>query len=102
MRVILPALYPPIIAMLLALVFRGVAFEFRWRDPAPSRVWDMAFTVGSIVAAFAQGMALGALLQGITVEGRAYAGGWWDWLTPFSLLVGVSLVAATRCSAPPG
>ena len=90
--IILPALYAPIIAMLLALVFRGVAFEFRWRDPAHRRYWDFAFTTGSIVATLAQGITLGALLQGIAVEGRAYAGGWWDWLTPFSLLVGVSLV----------
>lgn len=92
--VILPALYAPIIAMLLGLIFRGVAFEFRWRDPRHRAAWDVAFTGGSVVAALAQGIALGALLQGIAVEGRAYAGGWWDWLTPFSLLVGVSLVVA--------
>ncbi|TXN40314.1 cytochrome d ubiquinol oxidase subunit II [Methylobacterium sp. WL7] len=92
--VILPALYAPIIAMLLGLIFRGVAFEFRWRDPGHRAAWDVAFTGGSLVAAFAQGIALGALLQGIAVEGRAYAGGWWDWLTPFSLLVGASLVIA--------
>jgi cytochrome bd ubiquinol oxidase subunit II len=90
--IILPALYAPLIAMLLALIFRGVAFEFRWRDPEHRRYWDFSFTFGSIVAALAQGITLGALLQGIAVEGRAYAGGWWDWFTPFSLLVGVSLV----------
>jgi cytochrome d ubiquinol oxidase subunit II len=90
--IILPALYAPIIAMLLALVFRGVAFEFRWRDPEHRRYWDFAFTSGSILATLAQGVTLGALLQGIAVEGRAYGGGWWDWLTPFSLLVGFSLV----------
>jgi cytochrome d ubiquinol oxidase subunit II len=90
--IILPALYAPIIAMVLALIFRGVAFEFRWRDPGHRRYWDIAFTTGSIVATLAQGITLGALLQGIAVEGRSYAGGWWDWLTPFSLLVGVSLV----------
>ena len=90
--IILPALYAPIIAMLLALVFRGVAFEFRWRDAAHRRFWDLGFTLGSVVAALAQGITLGALLQGITVEGRSYAGGWWDWLSPFSLLVGASLV----------
>jgi cytochrome d ubiquinol oxidase subunit II len=90
--VIMTALYPPIIAMLLALVFRGVAFEARWRDPAHRPWWDAAFTGGSIVAAFAQGIALGALLQGIRVEGRAYAGGWLDWLTPFSLLTGACVV----------
>jgi cytochrome d ubiquinol oxidase subunit II len=92
--VILSALYAPIIAMLLALVFRGVAFEFRWRDPAHRRTWDIAFTGGSFVAAMSQGIVLGALLQGIEVGDRAYAGGWWDWLTPFSLLTGVSLVVA--------
>jgi len=90
--IILPALYAPIIAMVLALIFRGVAFEFRWRDPGHRRYWDFAFTTGSIVATLAQGITLGALLQGIAVEGRSYAGGWWDWLTPFSLLVGFSLV----------
>ena len=90
--IILPALYAPIIAMVLALIFRGVAFEFRWRDPGHRRYWDFAFTTGSIVATLAQGVTLGALLQGIVVEGRSYAGGWWDWFTPFSLLVGVSLM----------
>ena len=89
---ILSALYAPIIAMLLALVFRGVAFEFRWRDPRHRPLWDVAFTGGSIIAALAQGITLGALLQGIAVQNRTYAGGWFDWLTPFSLLVGVSLV----------
>lgn len=90
--VVLPALYAPLIAMLLGLVFRGVAFEFRWRDPAHRGFWDFAFCAGSLVATLAQGITLGALLQGIAVEGRAYAGGWWDWLSPFSLLTGVSLV----------
>jgi cytochrome d ubiquinol oxidase subunit II len=91
--VILPATYPLIIAMLLGLVFRGVAFEYRWRDPGHQRFWDAAFTGGSLVAALAQGMTLGALLQGIEVEGRAYAGSWWDWLTPYTLLTGLGTVA---------
>ncbi|MWV27176.1 cytochrome d ubiquinol oxidase subunit II [Aurantiacibacter rhizosphaerae] len=91
--VILPATYPLIIAMLLGLVFRGVAFEYRWRDPAHRAFWDGAFTIGSLVAAMAQGMTLGALLQGIEVEGRAYAGSWFDWLTPYTLLTGVGTVA---------
>lgn len=90
--IILPALYAPMIAMLLGLVFRGVAFEFRWRDPGHRAVWDRAFTAGSVIATFAQGIALGALLQGISVEGRAYSGGWWEWLSPFSLLTGLALV----------
>ena len=91
--VILPATYPLIIAMLLGLVFRGVAFEYRWRDSAHQKFWDAAFTGGSLVAALAQGMTLGALLQGIEVDGRAYAGSWWDWLTPYTLLTGLGTVA---------
>ena len=91
--VILPATYPLIIAMLLGLVFRGVAFEFRWRDPSHRRLWDFAFTGGSLVAAMAQGMTLGALLQGIDVVDRAYAGSWFDWFTPYTLLTGVGTVA---------
>lgn len=90
--IILPALYAPLIAMLLGLVLRGVAFEFRWRDPAHRALWDRAFTGGSAVATFAQAVALGALLQGISVQGRAYSGGWWEWLSPFSLLTGVALM----------
>lgn len=91
--IILPATYPLIIAMLLGLIFRGVAFEFRWRDPAHERLWDFAFFLGSLVAAMSQGMILGALLQGVAVEGRSYAGGWLDWLSPYSLLTGVGVVA---------
>ena len=92
--IILSALYAPVIVMLLALVFRGVAFEFRWRDPRHRRFWDASFTGGSIVAGLSQGIILGALLQGITVNGRAYGGGWWDWLTPFTLITGVCVVIA--------
>jgi cytochrome d ubiquinol oxidase subunit II len=91
---IMPALYPAIIAMLLALVFRGVAFEFRFR--ARSRqgrtMWDTAFWIGSTVAGFCQGLALGGLLQGIKVVNRAYAGGWFDWLTGFTILCGIAVV----------
>lgn len=90
--IIMPALYAPIIAMLIGLILRGVAFEFRWRTRRAQFLWDWAFAGGSLLAAFAQGVALGALVQGIPVEGRAYAGGWWNWLTPFSLLTGVALV----------
>ncbi|MGE0846675.1 MAG: cytochrome d ubiquinol oxidase subunit II [Flavobacteriaceae bacterium] len=90
--VVLPALYMPVIVMLLALVFRGVAFEFRWRTERGRFLWDWAFAGGSLVSTFAQGIALGALVQGIPVANRAYAGGWWDWLTPFSVLTGVALV----------
>ncbi len=90
--VIMPALYIPIIIMLLALVFRGVAFEYRWKTERWKRVWDVAFTGGSATAALMQGIALGALVQGIDVVDRAYAGGWWDWLTPFSVLTGVAVL----------
>jgi cytochrome d ubiquinol oxidase subunit II len=92
--IIMPAMYPTILAMLLALVFRGVAFEFRFR--AVTRRgrgwWDVAFCGGSLVAAFAQGLTLGGLLQGIRVVNGAYAGGWWDWLNGFTLLCGCAVV----------
>jgi cytochrome bd ubiquinol oxidase subunit II len=90
--VVLPALYAPITAMLLGLIFRGVAFEFRFRSTRRKLLWDWAFASGSTLAAFAQGIALGALVQGIPVAGRAYGGGWWDWLTWFSILTGLALV----------
>ena len=91
---ILPALYPPIIAMLLALIFRGVAFEFRFKALTRGglALWDFAFFGGSIVAGFCQGVILGALIQGIKVRGDAYAGGWFDWLSGFSILCGISVV----------
>ena len=91
--VVLPATYPLIIAMLLGLVFRGIAFEFRWRDERHRPMWDWAFFGGSLTAAVAQGMTLGALLQGIDVVGRSYDGSWWDWLTPYTLLTGLGTVA---------
>jgi cytochrome d ubiquinol oxidase subunit II len=78
--------------MLLALVLRGVAFEFRWRTKRGQFLWDWAFSGGSLVATFAQGMALGALVQGIPVINRTYSGGWWDWFTLFTLLTGTALV----------
>ncbi|MFB9148570.1 cytochrome d ubiquinol oxidase subunit II [Roseovarius ramblicola] len=89
--VVMPALYMPITLMLLGLVFRGVAFEFRWKTRRWKPVWDVAFFGGSLVAALCQGIALGALVQGIEVADRAYAGGWWDWLTPFSVLTGLAV-----------
>jgi cytochrome d ubiquinol oxidase subunit II len=91
--VLMPAIYTPIIAMLIGLIFRGVAFEFRWRTQKERNLWDIAFAGGSLLAALSQGVALGAILQGVHVEGRSYAGGWWDWLTPFSILTGVAVVA---------
>jgi cytochrome d ubiquinol oxidase subunit II len=90
--VIIPALYFPVLVMLLALVFRGVAFEFRFRDSAHRTFWDHGFCYGSAVAAFAQGVMLGAFVQGFKVNGRDFAGTSFDFLTPFSVLTGVALV----------
>jgi cytochrome bd ubiquinol oxidase subunit II len=90
--VVLPALYAPIIAMLIGLVLRGVAFEFRWRTVRGKFLWDWSFFLGSLTAALAQGVVLGALVQGIPVANRAYSGGWWNWLTPFSALTGFAVV----------
>lgn len=90
--IVMPALYPLIIAMLLGLIFRGVAFEFVHRTERMKLFWEVAFWGGSLVAAIAQGMALGTLVQGIAVSGRGYGGGNWDWVTPFSLLTALALV----------
>jgi cytochrome d ubiquinol oxidase subunit II len=90
--VILPAVYFPIGVMLLALAFRGVAFEFRYRDSPHQTFWDYAFCYGSAVATFAQGIVLGAFIQGFETAGRRYAGGSFDCFTPFSLLTGFALL----------
>jgi cytochrome bd ubiquinol oxidase subunit II len=91
--VIMPAVYLPVIVLLLALIFRGVAFEFRWVAKPHHRKWDIAFAVGSLVAAFAQGCVLGGILQEVTVKNGQFAGGPLDWLTPFSLFCGFGLVS---------
>ena len=91
--ILMPAVYLPVLVMLLALVFRGVAFEFRWVAKPHHQMWDLAFAGGSIVAGLMQGIILGALLEGPRVENGAYAGGTFDWLSPFSLLTGVAVVA---------
>lgn len=91
--VIMPAFYLPVIGMLLALVLRGVSFEFRWVAKPSHRLWDVAFAAGSIVAGFLQGVILGGLLQGVAVVDRQYAGGPFDWLTPFAILVGFAVLA---------
>ena len=90
--ILLPALYIPILVMLIALIFRGVAFEFRFKAERSKRIWDYAFHYGSLVATFAQGVVLGAFVQGFKVEGRHFAGATLDWLTPFSLMTGLGLV----------
>ncbi|HDS1816213.1 TPA: cytochrome d ubiquinol oxidase subunit II [Pseudomonas putida] len=93
--VVLEALYLPLILMLIGLIFRGVAFEFRFKaKPAKRHLWDKAFIWGSLVATFSQGVALGAFIEGIKVVERRYAGGPLDWLTPFSLFCGLGLVVA--------
>ncbi|HEX8417552.1 MAG TPA: cytochrome d ubiquinol oxidase subunit II [Methylobacterium sp.] len=90
--ILLPALYLPITLMLIALIFRGVAFEFRFKAAKSQFVWDYAFHYGSLVATFAQGVVLGAFVQGFKIEGRGFTGGMMDWLTPFSIMTGVGLI----------
>jgi cytochrome d ubiquinol oxidase subunit II len=90
--IIIPAVYFPILVMLLALVFRGVAFEFRFRHPGLRRFWDRAFHGGSVVATYAQGVVLGAFIQGFKVDGTQFGGTSLDFVTPFALLVGLALV----------
>jgi cytochrome d ubiquinol oxidase subunit II len=90
--IIIPAVYFPILFMLLGLIFRGVAFEFRHNAHTSRRRWDQAFFWGSLVATFAQGCVLGKFVQGFAVDGRQYAGGSLDWVSPFVLAVGVGLV----------
>jgi cytochrome d ubiquinol oxidase subunit II len=90
--VVMPALYIPVIVMLLALIFRGVAFEFRSVAITSKKYWNLAFAGGSTLAALCQGIILGGLLHGINVENGAFAGGPFDWATPFALMCGVSVV----------
>jgi len=90
--IIMPAVYFPILFMLIGLIFRGVAFEFRHLSPRRQR-WDRSFFIGSLVATFAQGLVLGTYVQGIPVAGRHFAGGSFEWMTPFSLLTGIGLIA---------
>jgi cytochrome d ubiquinol oxidase subunit II len=91
--VLMPALYIPIIIMLLGLIFRGVSFEFRFKAEGKSRsLWDLTFHVGSLTAALMQGMIIGAYVQGFAVEGRSFAGGAFDWLNAYSVMTGVAVV----------
>jgi cytochrome bd ubiquinol oxidase subunit II len=90
--IIIPAVYFPILIMLLGLIFRGVAFEFRDVPNARKRIWDGAFKYGSIFATFAQGVVLGNFIVGFPVEGRSFSGTSWDWFKPFPLLTGLGLV----------
>jgi cytochrome d ubiquinol oxidase subunit II len=90
--IIIPAVYFPILLMLLALIFRGLAFEFRYRDAEHRTFWDHGFAAGSAIAAFAQGVILGAFIQGFEVAGRQFVGGSFDCFTPFSIFTGVALM----------
>jgi cytochrome d ubiquinol oxidase subunit II len=91
--VLMPAMYLPIILMLLALVFRGVAFEFRWVARTSKSWWDHAFWLGSTLAAFFQGVILGSLIQGVTVANGQFAGGAFEWATGFSVVCGLGVTA---------
>ncbi|MEP2829910.1 cytochrome d ubiquinol oxidase subunit II [Parvibaculum sp.] len=88
----LPAFYIPVMAMLFALIFRGVTFEFRHQAHTSTHLWNRSFFWGSLIAAFMQGVLLGALVQGVEVENLRYVGGMFDWLTPFSILTGIGVV----------
>ncbi len=93
--VVLSALYLPLVLMLVGLIFRGVAFEFRFKARAEKRhIWDKAFIGGSIAATFFQGVALGAFIDGFPVVDRQYAGGGLDWLSPFTVFCGIALIVA--------
>lgn len=90
--VVLPAMYLPLLVMLVALIFRGVAFEFRFKAAARRHWWNRSFFLGSLLATFAQGVVLGSFIQGIPVVGRDFAGTMLHWLTPFSLFCGLALI----------
>lgn len=89
---ILSALYLPVLVMLIALVFRGVAFEFRFKANRARRAWGVAFAVGSLFAAFSQGVILGALIEGMPMQDGKYVGGLFGWFSPFSMLTGTAVV----------
>jgi len=91
--VLLPAMYIGVFLLLAGLIFRGVAFEFRFKANTSRYLWNWAFAGGSIVASFAQGAVVGAYIQGFNTEGLVYVGGPLDWLTPFTVLTGLGLLA---------
>ncbi|HXV24238.1 MAG TPA: cytochrome d ubiquinol oxidase subunit II [Alphaproteobacteria bacterium] len=91
--ILLPALYLPLLLMLIALIFRGVAFEFRYKARTSRWLWNWAFFLGSLFATFAQGLVLGAFVHGFEVDGARFVGGVFDWLSPFSLFCGLALIA---------
>ncbi|WP_113905733.1 cytochrome d ubiquinol oxidase subunit II [Aliidiomarina celeris] len=91
--IFLPALYIGVFLMLAGLIFRGIAFEFRFKARTSRYLWNWSFAGGSIVASFAQGAVVGAYIQGFAVENGRYVGGALDWLTPFTVLTGLGMVA---------
>src|SRR5713101_3348979 len=90
--ILLPAFYLPVILMLLALGFRGVTFEFRVQSKLHRREWGVAFAVGSLVAAFMQGLVLGGLIQGVKVENQQFAGNVLDIVRPLPIISGIALL----------
>src|SRR5262249_28845232 len=90
--IFLPAFYLPVALMLLAIIFRGVAFEFRERSTTMRPVWDWGFILGSLIIAFVQGTAIGAMVQELPVVDGRYAGGAFEWLTPFAIFCGIGAV----------
>jgi len=90
--VFLSAFYFPVLLMLFGLIFRGIAFEFRYRSERMRHVWDRGFFVGSTVVAFVQGAAVGAMMRGIPVANGQYTGDAFSWLHPFAILTGIGLV----------
>lgn len=91
---VLSALYMPVILMVIFLIFRGVAFEFRFKANRTKHLWDLSFILGSTITTFLQGVILGAYIQGINIQDGRYVGGGFDWLTPFSLFCGVAVIVA--------
>ena len=91
--ILLPALYIGVFLMLAGLIFRGVAFEFRFKAHSSRYLWNWAFAGGSTVAAFAQGVVVGSYIQGYETANRVYVGGPLDWLTPFTIMTGLGLIA---------
>lgn len=91
--VFLPALYIGVFLLLAGLIFRGVAFEFRFKAKTSRYLWNWSFTIGSTVATFAQGVVVGAYIEGFETQNMQYVGGAFDWLTPFTVLTGLGLVA---------
>lgn len=90
--ILLSSLYLPVLAMLVSLIFRGVAFEFRFKAERSRWIWGIAFSVGSLLAAFTQGLMLGAIVEGMPLKGGKYLSGAFAWFSPFSVLTGVALV----------